>query len=58
MNFSKEEVALDHKVSVATVDRWIKNGRLKAVRFGKRVLIPQQAVDEFVREQGNLVAKR
>ena len=48
---SKEEVALARKVSVSTIDRWIRGGGLRTVKVGKRVWITEQALDEFFRRQ-------
>lgn len=33
-----------------TLRRWIEQGRLRAVRLGKRVLVPASEVDRLVRE--------
>ena len=50
MNFTKEEIAIRYRVSVATVDRWIKAGKLRPIRVGRRVLLSKEAVEDFLRE--------
>jgi excisionase family DNA binding protein len=39
-----------HELSAgdSTVRRWIREGRLPAVRLGRRVLVRREALDEFV----------
>jgi excisionase family DNA binding protein len=37
--FTKEEFAVSHNISVATVNRLIKKNGLPTIRIGKRVLI-------------------
>jgi len=34
----------------STVRRWIKEGRLRAIKVGARVLVPKEEVDRFIRE--------
>ncbi|MBC7298130.1 MAG: helix-turn-helix domain-containing protein [Demequina sp.] len=42
------EVADMCRVSRMTVYRWVHNGDLPAVRFGKSFRVPEQAAAEFV----------
>ncbi|WP_291378039.1 helix-turn-helix domain-containing protein [Demequina sp.] len=42
------EVADMCRVSRMTVYRWVHNGDLPAVRFGKSFRVPQAAAEEFV----------
>lgn len=42
------EVAEMCRVSRMTVYRWVHNGDLPAVRFGKSFRVPQEAAAEFV----------
>lgn len=35
-------------ISKATVHNWIKSGKLTAVRAGRRVLIPREAIEAFI----------
>ena len=35
-------------ISKATVHNWIKSGKLTAVRAGKRVLIPREAIEALI----------
>jgi excisionase family DNA binding protein len=35
-------------ISKATVHNWIKSGKLTAVRAGKRVLIPREAIEALL----------
>lgn len=37
-------------VSHTTVRQWIRQGTLKANKFGRRVLIPQSSLDRFIEE--------
>jgi len=49
--FTRHEtaLALGHQ-SVATVDRLIKSGALRAARIGARVVVSAEAIEEFRRE--------
>jgi excisionase family DNA binding protein len=46
----REETARDLRVSVTTVDRLIKAGKLRAARIGRRVVVSPQAIDQFRRQ--------
>ena len=46
----REETAQDLRVSVTTVDRLIKAGKLRAARIGRRVVVSPQAIEQFRRE--------
>jgi excisionase family DNA binding protein len=41
-------VAKELSVSVETVRRWIRSGRLESVRVGRRVLVRREALRHFV----------
>lgn len=43
----REEAASTLRVSVTTVDRLIKAGKLRAARIGRRVVVSPQAIDAF-----------
>jgi excisionase family DNA binding protein len=55
---TRQEAAAALRVSVSTVDRWIKNGTLRAARFGSRVVISDDAITEFCRaaESGGMAS--
>ncbi len=46
----REETAHELRVSITTVDRLIKAGRLRAGRIGRRVVVSPQAIDQFRRD--------
>jgi excisionase family DNA binding protein len=46
----REEAAQSLRVSVSTLDRQIKAGKLRAARIGRRVVISPQAIDAFRRD--------
>lgn len=48
--FTPQEVADKFKVKKRTVYLWVKEGKLKAVKFGRLLRIPREALEEFVRE--------
>jgi excisionase family DNA binding protein len=48
--FDREEAAGKLRISVTTVDRLIKAGKLRAARIGRRVVISPQALDAFRRD--------
>ncbi len=37
-------------ISRATFYRWLRSGRLSAIRLGSRIYIPLPALDEFIHE--------
>jgi excisionase family DNA binding protein len=43
-----KEVCEKLHISKATVHNWIKIGKLSAVRAGKRVLIPREAIEALL----------
>lgn len=46
------DVAAQLLVSEATVRRWIRNGQLRAVRLGERIIrVEQREVARFVRQR-------
>jgi|ERR1017187_940787 excisionase family DNA binding protein len=48
---SPEEVGKMFRASKSTVRRWVEAGRLPAVRIGRRLLIPTEAVEKLVEQQ-------
>lgn len=48
--FTPQEVADKFKVKKRTVYLWVKEGKLKAVKFGRLLRISREALEEFVRE--------
>jgi excisionase family DNA binding protein len=46
--FSKDEVAESIGVSKDSVDRAIRRGELKSIRFGRRVLIPKSELTRLL----------
>jgi excisionase family DNA binding protein len=46
-----EEVAKCLRIHKATVTRWLKEGKLKAMKKGRRWLISQSDFDEFVSQE-------
>src|SRR4249919_1790007 len=48
---SPEEVGKMFRASKWTVRRWVDAGRLPAVRLGRRLLIPAEAVEKLVEQQ-------
>jgi excisionase family DNA binding protein len=50
---SPEEVGKMFRASKWTVRRWVEAGRLPAVRVGRRLLIPAEAVKQLVTKQLN-----
>ncbi len=51
--FTPEEIAEKYKVSKATVYNWIQKGKLKAIRLGKSVRIPESALNDFIQKTGS-----
>ena len=45
-----DEVAREARVSLSTVHHWLRTGRLKSVRPGRRRLIARDDFERFVRE--------
>jgi excisionase family DNA binding protein len=48
MAYSREECAVLIHCDVQTIDRMIRDGALRAVRYGRRVFVPENAVREFL----------
>lgn len=46
---TKKELCEIFKVSIGTVNNWIKNGTIKAVKIGKVVRIPDEEVERLKR---------
>lgn len=47
--FTVKEVAEHFRVSRQSIYDWINDGRLKAIKVGERIRIPQSALDSFIR---------
>jgi excisionase family DNA binding protein len=43
------EIAKHFRVSRQAVYDWIKEGKLRAIRIGERVRVPESALREFIR---------
>lgn len=43
-----EEVASETRSCVATVRYWIRTGKLKAIRIGRRLLVPRTNLDSLI----------
>lgn len=49
--YSIEEVAKMLKVAYLTVYRWVRSGKLKAVKAGKQYRIERLELDRFMKKQ-------
>lgn len=47
--YTVKEIAEHFQVSRQSVYDWINDGKLRAIRVGERVRVPQSALDEFIR---------
>jgi excisionase family DNA binding protein len=48
-----QEVADWAKVSTKTVDRWVSDNKIPAIRLGKRTYrIPEKAIIDYLRQNG------
>lgn len=48
MNYSIKETAKMLNVSYSTVRNWIRKGKLKSIKIGHTVRIPERAIDEAI----------
>jgi len=48
--YSVSEIAKKYAVSNTAVTKWIREGKLKAVRLGNVYRIPESALKEFLRQ--------
>lgn len=46
---TKKELCEIFKVSIGTVNNWIKNGKIKAVKIGRAVRVPDEEVERLKR---------
>ena len=53
--FSPQEVSQKLKLNIRTVYKWIKEGRLKAVKLGDLWRIPESEIKRLL--EGNTVSK-
>jgi excisionase family DNA binding protein len=44
-----QEIANKYKVTSAAVHKWIKEGKLKAIKMGRLWRIPESALQEFIK---------
>lgn len=51
--FTIEEVSEKLRVAYLTVYRWIKAGKLEALKAGRQYRITQQALDRFLNQNNN-----
>lgn len=49
--YDKQQAAAAMTVSRATIDRLISTGELRAKKIGTRVVIPVEAIDEYLAGQ-------
>jgi excisionase family DNA binding protein len=50
--YDADEAAAALEKGVATVWRWIRDGKLSVVRIGGRTLVPQSEIDRARKSQG------
>jgi excisionase family DNA binding protein len=50
LGYSRKGAATQLSVSARTVDYWISKGRLKAIKLGKRVVIPGTELVRVLKE--------
>ena len=46
--YTQQELAELLKVSTRTIQNWIKDGQIKAIRIGRTVRIPASEIDRLV----------
>ncbi len=51
--FTAKEVAEYCRVKVATVWSWFRNGKLKYIEFGRKKLVKESDLVEFINGGGN-----
>lgn len=49
--YDKQQAAATLSISRATIDRLISTGELRAKKIGSRVVIPVEAIDEYLNGQ-------
>jgi len=47
------EVATKCRVSIHTVRYWLKTGRLRRAKFGRRVMVPYRSLERLMAEARN-----
>jgi excisionase family DNA binding protein len=55
---NRREAAALLSVSVQSIDKLVRRGRLRCVRVGKRLLIPPEALQEFTKRKGAHSSRR
>jgi excisionase family DNA binding protein len=53
-----EEVAREMRATVWAVRRWIREGKLSALRVGRRLLIPRRSLDALLSDAETRVGPR
>ncbi|MBC7075465.1 MAG: helix-turn-helix domain-containing protein [Syntrophomonadaceae bacterium] len=48
--FTPQEIAEKFKVKKSTVYFWIREGKLRAVRLGSLIRIPEYALKDFIKD--------
>jgi len=46
--FTKEETSSILRISIATLNRWVKDKKIHPEKIGKKVLFTEQAIEHFV----------
>lgn len=49
--YNRREAASLPSVSIQSLDKLVRRGKLRCVRVGKRLLIPPEALHEFTRQK-------
>jgi DNA binding domain, excisionase family len=47
---TKDELSKELRVTRETIDNWVKQGKLKRVKIGGRVLFEQSEIDRLISE--------
>lgn len=47
---TSKEVAEKLSVHPSTVRRWIREGKIESIRFGRDYKIPEEALEKFIRD--------
>lgn len=49
-HYSVKEISARYNVNSSTVYAWIRQGKLKAIKLGGVVRVPQSALDKFLKQ--------
>lgn len=47
--YTPREIAEHFKVSIKVIQKWIREGKLKAIRLGNVWRVPESALQEFIK---------